>query len=47
MNDAFGAYVGLYCVNLINNNLLLLLNYDEEIASTYAEVAKRPAVTRN
>ena len=45
MDAAFEAYVGLYCVGLINNNLLPLPNFDEEAARAYAEVAKRPAVT--
>ena len=45
MDAAFEAYVGLYRVGLINNNLLPLPSYDEEAAKTYAEVAKRPAVT--
>ena len=45
MDAAFEAYVGLYRVGLINNNLLPLPSYDEEAASAYAEVAKRPAVT--
>ena len=45
MDAAFEAYVELYRVGLINNNLLPLLSYDEEAARAYAEVAKRPAVT--
>ena len=45
MDAAFEAYVGLYRVGLINNNLLPLPSYDEETAKAYAEVAKRPAVT--
>ena len=45
MDAAFEAYVGLYRVGLINNNLLPLPSYDEEVARAYAEVAKRPAVT--
>ena len=44
MDAAFEAYVGLYRVGLINNNLLPLLSYDEEAARVYAKVAKRPAV---
>lgn len=45
MNAAFQAYVGLYHAGLINDNMLPLLNYDQDAAKTYAEVAKRPAVT--
>jgi len=45
MDAAFEAYVGLYRVGLINDNLLPLPSYDEEAAKAYAEVAKRPAVT--
>lgn len=45
MDAAFEAYVGLYRVGLINNNLLPSPTYDEEAAKAYAEVAKRPAVT--
>ena len=44
MDAAFKAYVGLYRVGLINNNVLPLLSYDEEAVRVYAEVAKRPAV---
>ena len=45
MDAAFEAYVGLYRVGLINDNLLPLTAYDEEAARFNAEVAKRPAVT--
>lgn len=45
MDAAFKAYVGVYGVGLINDNLLPLPTYDEEAAKAYAEVAKRPAVT--
>ena len=45
MDAAFEAYVGLYRVGLINDNLLPLPTYDEYAAKAYAEVAKRPAVT--
>lgn len=45
MDAAFEAYVGLYRVGLINDNLLPLPSYDEDAAKAYAEVAKRPAVT--
>ena len=45
MDAAFEAYVGLYRVGLINNNLLPLPTYDEEAAKAYAEVGKRPPVT--
>lgn len=45
MDAAFEAYVGLYHVGLINDNLLPLPRYDEEAVKAYAEIAKRPAVT--
>ena len=45
MDAAFEAYVGLYRIGLINDNLLPLLGYDEDGAKAYAEVAKRPALT--
>ena len=45
MDAAFEAYVGLYRIGLINDNLLPLLSYDEDGAKAYAEVAKRPALT--
>ena len=45
MDAAFEAYVGLYRVGLINDNLLPLSTYDEDAAKAYAEVAKRPAIT--
>ena len=45
MDAAFEAYVGLYRVGLINDNLLPLPRYDEEAVKAYTEVAKRPAVT--
>ncbi|KAL8698066.1 MAG: hypothetical protein Q9201_006777 [Fulgogasparrea decipioides] len=44
MDAAFEAYVGLYRVGLINDNLLPLPSYDGDTAKAYAEVAKRPAV---
>ena len=44
MDAAFEAYVGLYRVGLINDNLLPLPSYDKEAAKAYTEVAKRPAV---
>ncbi|KAL9607325.1 MAG: hypothetical protein Q9167_007751 [Letrouitia subvulpina] len=40
------SYVGLYHAGLVNGNLLPLPNYDKEAAKAYAEVAKRPAVTK-
>ena len=45
LDAAFEAYVGLYRVGLVNDNLLPLPHYDEEAARAYAEVRKRPAVT--
>lgn len=45
MDAAFEAYLGVYHVGLIKDNLLPLPNYDEEAAKAYAEVAKRPAIT--
>ena len=45
MDAAFEAYVRLYHAGLINDNMLPLLNYDQDAAKAYAEVAKRPAVT--
>lgn len=45
MDTTFEAYVRLYRVGLINNNLLPLPSYDEEAARVYAEVAKRSTIT--
>ncbi len=45
MDAVFEAYIRLYRVGLINDNLLPLPNYDEDAAKAYAEVTKRPAVT--
>lgn len=42
MDATFEAYVGLYRVGLINNDLLPLPSHDEEAARAYAEVAKIP-----
>ena len=42
MDATFEAYVGLYRVGLINNDMLPLPSFDEEATRAYAEVAKIP-----
>lgn len=38
--------MALYHAGLVNDNLLPLPNYDRDAAKAYAEVARRPAVTK-
>ena len=41
MNVVFEIYVEFYRVDLINDNLLSLLNYDKKIVKIYIEIAKK------
>ena len=45
MDAAFEAYVRLYRVGLINDNLLPFPSYNKDAVKAYIEVIKRPTVT--